>query len=217
VYLSYPSGHYFHAVASDEGWAITQLPDPPAHENLPAIAFDPTGQLWVAFMYDVPGDSRALSLGRIDQAGQWTRVDFEKHDHAAFVGGMAIDDRGTIHIAYTGEYTNLYYGRLEDGMWTSRLLNDGSALTGQHVSPQLALDATGLPSIGLTRSDDHTAVYLKADDDGWTGAVIGSPRRKLTSLALDEVGAAHLLSIEFRENDANRLLYNTNRRHCPLE
>jgi hypothetical protein len=217
VYISYPSGHYFHAVAKDEGWSISQLPDPPAHENLPAIAFDPAGQLWVAFMHKLPAGSRALSLGRIDQAGQWTRIDFEQHDHAAFVGGIAIDNRGTVHVTYTGEYTNVYHGRLEDGVWTTRWLNDGSTLTGQHVSPHLALDAAGTPSIGLTRSGDDAAVYLKAEDNDWTSTTVGSPRRSLTSLALDEVGAAHLLSIEFRENDANRLLYNTNRRHCPPE
>jgi hypothetical protein len=219
IYLNYPTGQYVHATATSEGWTRQLLPASPANEDRAVIAFGPAGQLWLAFMRRSTGGTQTLALGRIDPAGNYDRIDLEQHEHAAFVGGLAFDEEGVAHITYSGEYTNVYYGQLKDDHWTGLWLNNGSPLSGQHVLPMLALATTGQPSLALTRSNDDSAIYLRATrfaetDPLWEQQQIGASRREVASLAVDELGAAHVLSIERSDDQEDRLLYNTNRRRC---
>ena len=212
VLLSWPSD-LWRATPATEGWSLESLMVPPRYtEQAPVLEIDDEGVGWLAYFGGSAGTDAQpeLLLVRLEPDGRTTAMSLETHDHLAWVADMILDRAGGIHLAYVGEYTNLYYGHYAEGRWTSTVLPGAFSFPAEQPA-RIALDASGRPSIAASGANHGPPFYLSLVDGRWVSGQIGDTPRALTGLAVDERGAAHALTLETEFADRKRLFYGTNR------
>jgi hypothetical protein len=214
VYLDWPDGNFIHVENPADAAAPRTVVVTPQYESPPAMTFDAEGRLWLAYAGATSPGEYALQIGTVGPDGQLELVVSEPHEHLLDASDLAIDGDGRLHVAFVGEYQNAYYGRLDSGGWSATLLDSSIWFPASDYPPRVAVDALGRPSVVITR-ESAAPRYLRHDGADWQAEDLAGPSRHITSMVVDDVGAAHLFALDSPESGAwARVWYLTNRKRC---
>jgi len=145
---------------NDSGdWVVETVGEPGSSREKPSIAFDPDGQLWIAYE-DV--DRQGLWVAR-RTAGGWEEQEVDPGHFAVGRVHLAIDPAGSLHIVYVVSEdaylsNEVRYATNAGGAWRTLPIDDTAA-----NEPVLALDRQGRPVIGYTRPTRSDVVVARTD------------------------------------------------------
>ncbi len=174
----------YYAAKTSDGWAVQSVASPAALGSPRALALASAGAAITYYDAQAPGLRLAAQAG-----GTWQIIDV---DDGAGVGGaasLALDDRGSFHIAYRDAAAQaLKHATNAGGTWAATVAASGADV-GAQTDIAAAGGATnicfyGTPGLG----------WAQRANAGWTldlldsGGVVGL----YASLALDAEGAPHI-------------------------
>ena len=179
------------AIQRSDTWHIQRLPADPGSAK-PSVALDRRGRYHLAWRTGTFFGQGILRYATIER-GVWQEEIVDDVEGATSDTSIAVDERGNPHIVYTPELAGLpmRYARWNGIAWEK----EDIVVRGGILSPSLALDSAGEPSVAYIVDGGGEVDYASRSAGMWTVEIVDivSPNQTLgTSLVLDSRGRPHI-------------------------